>query len=172
VNVNVNGGSAGSAPGSPTGGSPTGQLPPAPAASNSGLVTYIENLQTTADSDPFDTQGIAQVDGNSYPHSEGAQFCFGSNERKWRYVLSRKYSSFQGTIGLSDNSVSTAKIRFEILGDGQSVYSKDLHVGQSAVLTVPVSNVLQLEIDTTLLTNDGGCGSATGEWANIRAVGP
>jgi NPCBM/NEW2 domain len=141
-------------------------------SSSPAVVTYIEDFQATPDSDPFDTQGIAQVNGVSYPHSQGAQFCFGSNERKWTYVLGRKYSSLQGTIGLSDNSVSTAKIRFEILADGQLVYSKDLQVGQSAALNVPVSNVLQLGLDTTLLTQDGGCGAATGEWANIHVVGP
>jgi len=126
----------------------------------------------TPDSEPYDNRDVAQINGISYLHSQGAQFCFGSNERKWTYVLGRKYSSFSGTIGLSDGSVSTAKIRFEILADGQLLYSKDLRVGQSATLNVPVTNVLQLELDTTLLTQDGGCGAATGEWADIHAVGP
>jgi hypothetical protein len=145
---------------------------PATQSSSPALATYIEDFQATPDSDPYDTQGVAQVNGVSYPHSQGAQFCFGSNERKWTYVLGRKYSSLQGTIGLSDNSVATAKIRFEILADGRLVYSRDLQVGQSAPLNVPVSNVLQLELDTILLTHDGGCGAATGEWADIHAVGP
>jgi NPCBM/NEW2 domain len=146
----------------------------APVTQSSGpaLVTYIQDFQATPDSEPYDTQGVAQVNGVSYPNSQGAQFCFGSNERKWTYVLGRKYSSLQGTIGLSDNSVATAKIRFEILADGRLVYSKDLQVGQSTPLNVPVSNVLQLELDTLLLTQDGGCGAATGEWADIHAVGP
>jgi hypothetical protein len=146
----------------------------APATQSSGpaLVTYVEDLQTTPDSEPYDSQGVAQVNGVSYLHSLGAQFCFGSNERKWTYVLGRKYSALQGTIGLSDNSVATAKIRFQVLADGQLVYSKDLQVGQSAPLNVPVANALQLELDTTLLTQDGGCGAATGEWADMQAVGP
>jgi len=135
-------------------------------------VTYIENLQTAADSDPYDTQGVAQVNGVSYPHSQGAQFCFGNNERKWTYVLGRQYSLFQGVIGLSDDSVSTATIQFTILADGRQIYTKNLQVGQSATLDVSVKNVLQLELDTTLLTQAGGCGAATGEWADIRAVGP
>lgn len=156
-----------SEPGPPSGGSS-----PVLGASGSALVTYIEDLQATPDSEPYDNRDVAQINGVSYTHSQGAQFCFGSNERKWTYVLGRKYSSFLGTVGLSDNSVSTAEIRFEILADGRMVYSKDLHVGQSAALNVPVSNVLHLELDTTLLTQDGGCGAATGEWANIHAVGP
>lgn len=143
--------------------------PASPSSSGSpALVTYIEDLQPTADSEPYDTQGVAQINGISYPHSQGAQFCFGSNERKWTYVLGRKYSFLQGTIGLSDNSVSTAKIEFDVLTDGRLVYSKDLQVGQSTALNVPVSNVLQVELDTTLLTQAGGCGAATGEWADIH----
>jgi hypothetical protein len=141
-------------------------------ASSPALVTYIEDLQVTPDSEPYDNRDLAQINGISYSHSQGAQFCFGSNERKWTYVLGRKYSSFQGTIGLSDNSVSTAEIRFEILADGRLLYSRDLRVGQSAALNVPVTSVLQMELDTTLLTQDGGCGAATGEWADIHAVGP
>ena len=161
-------------PGSPSApasaGSPTG--PTSPSSSGSpALVTYLEDLQPTADSEPYDTQGVAQINGVSYPQSLGAQFCFGSNERKWTYVLGRKYSFLQGTIGLSDNSVSTAKIEFDVLADGRLVYSKDLQVGQSATLNVSVTNVLQLGLNTTLLTQDGGCGAATGEWANIHVVG-
>jgi len=132
----------------------------------------MEDLQPTADSEPYDTQGVAQINGVSYPHSQCAQFCFGSNERKWTYVLGRKYSFLQGTIGLSDNSVSTAEIEFDVLADGRVVYSKDLQVGQSAALNVSVTNVLQVGLDTTLLTQAGGCGAATGEWADIHVVGP
>ena len=146
--------------------------PATSASSSPALATNIEDLQEAADSEPYDTEGVAQVNGVSYPDSHGAQFCFGSNERQWTYVLGRKYSSLEGTIGLSDNSVSTAKIRFEVLTDGRLVYSKDLQVGQSAVLNVPVTNVLQLELDTILLTQTGGCGAATGEWADMQVVGP
>ncbi|MGO8895811.1 MAG: NPCBM/NEW2 domain-containing protein [Streptosporangiaceae bacterium] len=159
--------------GSPSAPASTGSATaPASPSSSPALATSIEDLQTTPDSEPYDTQGVAEVNGVSYPDSLGAQFCFGSNERKWTYVLGRKYSSLQGTIGLSDNSVSTAQIRFEILADGRLVYSKDLQVGQSAALNVPVSNVLQLELDTILLTQAGGCGDATGEWADIQVAGP
>ncbi len=133
-------------------------------------MTYVEDLQQAEDSDPDDGEGIAQVNGNSYQHSRAAQFCFGSNERKWVFVLERKYTSFQGVIGLSDNSVATAKIRFDVLADGQLVYSKDLQVGQAVTFNIPVKNVLHLGLDTTLLTSDGGCGAATGEWADLRVV--
>jgi hypothetical protein len=153
-----------------TTGSPS--APSTPTLSSSpGLETNIGDLQTATNTDPYDTQGVAEVNGVSYPDALGAQFCSGSNERKWTYVLERKYSALHGTIGLSDNSVSDAKIRFEILADGKLVFSKDLQIGQSVTLNVPVSNVLQMELDTILLTQDGGCGGATGEWADLQVVG-
>lgn len=85
---------------SSTGGSLSGGAPsPSVATSASAisspiLMTYIENLPVAGNSDPYDTQGVAEVNGTPYPHSQGAQFCFGSNERKWTYVLDRRYSSF------------------------------------------------------------------------------
>jgi NPCBM/NEW2 domain len=154
-----------------TTGSAVASVTPTPSG-GPGLATSIQDLQTATDSEPYDTQGVAQVNGVTYPNSLGAQFCFGSNERKWTYVLGRKYASLQGTIGLSDNSVSDAKILFQVLSDGRLVYAKSLQVGQSATLNVPVSNVLQLELDTTLLSQDGGCGGATGEWADVQVAGP
>jgi hypothetical protein len=154
-----------------TTGPATGPATPVPSGSPP-LATSIGDLQTTPDSEPYDTQGVAQVNGVTYPDSLGAQFCFGNNERKWTYVLGRHYSSLQGTIGLSDNSVADAKILFQVLADGRLVYSKTLQVGQSAALSVPVSNALQLELDTTLLSQDGGCGAATGEWADLQVLGP
>lgn len=152
------------------GGSTPSASPSPSDAGSPGLVTYVEDLQQAENSDPDDGEGIAEVNGTSYQHSRAAQFCFGSNERKWVFVLERKYASLQGVIGLSDDSVATAKIRFEVLADGQLVYSHDLQVGQSVTLDVPVTNVLQLGLDTILLTQDGGCGAATGEWADIRVV--
>lgn len=153
-----------------SGGTASSVSPSPSVTSSAGSVTYVEDLQQAEDSDPDDGEGIAQVNGTSYQHSRAAQFCFGSNERKWVFVLERNYASFQGVIGLSDNSVATAKIRFDVLTDGQLVYSKDLQVGQVVTLNIPVKNVLQLGLDTTLLTSAGGCGAATGEWADLRVI--
>jgi NPCBM/NEW2 domain-containing protein len=170
-------GSGSHSPGATATAKPAAPVAPSAAASPSASgspapVTSLQDLQPVADSEPYDTQGVAEVNGVSYPDSQGAQFCFGSNERKWTYVLGRKYSLLQGTIGLSDNSVPDAKIKFNVLADGRLVYSKDLQIGQSATLDVPVTNALQLELDTILLSQDGGCGAATGEWADVQAVGP
>jgi hypothetical protein len=149
---------------------PTTASPTPTPTSSPALTTLIQDLQAAANTEPYDSQGVAQVNGVTYPNAVGAQFCFGSNERKWVYVLGRKYAVLQGTIGLSDNSVSDAKILFQVLTDGRLVYSKTLQVGQSATLNVSVSNALQLELDTTLLSQDGGCGAATGEWADTQVV--
>src|SRR6266568_3742663 len=131
------------------------------------LTTALKDLPSANDSDPTDSGGVAQINGQTYADATGAQFCFGGTERKWTYVLERKYATLQGTVGLSDNSVPDAKIRFEVLVDGRSVYSKDLQVGQSAAVSVSVSGALRLELHSMLLTNSGGCGGSTAEWASF-----
>lgn len=131
--------------------------------------TYIEDLKYTQDSDPYDNRDIAQINGQSYDHAQAAQFCFGDKDRKWTYILGRQYTRFAGVIGLSDDSVAAAEIRFEVFTDGHPAFSKDLKVGQAEAIDLPVTDVLHIQLVTTLLTHEGACGAASGEWANIRA---
>ncbi len=134
------------------------------------LVTYLEDLEVTRDSDPYDDRGVAQVNGTSYAHSQGAKFCASQYERKWTYILGRKYDRFIGVAGPSDDSTAAARIRFEVVADGRPAFSEELQVGKSATLDVPVGDVLRVDLVTTLLTKEGRCGSlATGEWADVRA---
>lgn len=161
---------------------PTNSVPTAPTAGeppDSAAVdgeagplaaTYLEDLDVTRDSDPYDGRGVAQVNGTSYPHSQGAKFCASQYERKWTYVLGRKYDYFRGVVGLSDDSIAAARVRFEVIADGRPAFSKELQVGDSAELDLPVGDVLRVDLITTLLTKEGRCGSlATGQWADVRA---
>jgi hypothetical protein len=144
---------------------------PAPAVTTSAAAaTYVDALPTAADSQPYNSQGVAQVNGVSYPHALGAGFC-PDGDLTWIYVLGRKYTTLQGVIGLTDESPSTAVVRFEVLTDGQTVYSKDLQVGQSATLNIPIGNALQLELHSIAMNGDAKCNGAQAEWANVRAVG-
>ena len=94
----------------------------------------IEDLPYTADSDPYDNRDITHIDGRSYPHSQAAEFCFRSQERKWGYTLGRSYNHLRATVGLSDNSAGSAVVKFEIFADGRSVFAEEMRRGQSAVV--------------------------------------
>jgi hypothetical protein len=87
----------------------------------------------------------------------------------WTYVLGRQYARFVGGVGLSDDSVSAARIRFEVFTDGKPAFSKDLEVGQFEMFEVPATGVLHVKLVTTLLAREGSCGAASGEWVDVRA---
>jgi hypothetical protein len=132
------------------------------------MATYIEDLPYTADSDPYDNRDVAHINGQSYSHSQAAQFCFGSHERKWSYTLARSYTRFRATVGLSDDSAAGSVVKFEILADGHSVFAKEMQRGQAAAIDLPVQNILTVTLVSTLLSDDGGCGRATAEWGEVR----
>lgn len=140
-----------------------------PAIGSAPLVTYLADLDVARDSDPYDDRGIAEINGVAYPHSQGAKFCASQRERRWTYVLGRKYDRFAGVVGLSDDSVAAARIRFEVSIDGRPAFSEELQVGGSAPVDLSVSGALRVELVTTLLTDEGSCASlATGQWADAR----
>ncbi|MDN5859563.1 MAG: NPCBM/NEW2 domain-containing protein [Pseudonocardia sp.] len=130
--------------------------------------TYIEDLEDTSTSDPYDKRGTANINGTSHPHSQGAKFCFGDEDRNWEYNLGRQYARFRSTIGLDDKSATEAIVRYEIIGDGKTLYSQDVEFGTSQPVDVSVQNVLRLKLVTTLLTKEGRCGDATAWWGEVR----
>ena len=132
------------------------------------MITYIEDLPYTADSDPYDNRNIAHIDGRSYCHSQAAQFCFGSRERKWDYTLGRSYSHLRATVGLSDDSAAAAVVKFDILANGHSIFTKEMQRGQAVAIDLPVQNILTVTLISTLLSDEGSCGRATAEWAEVR----
>jgi NPCBM/NEW2 domain len=152
-------------PGSP--GSSASPVEPTEPASPV-MTTYIEDLPYTADSDPYDNRDVAHINGQSYAHSQAAQFCFGSHERKWGYTLERGYTRLRATVGLSDNSAARTVVNFEILADGHSVFAKEMQRGQAATIDLPVQNILTVTLVSTLLSDEGSCGRATAEWGEVR----
>jgi hypothetical protein len=132
------------------------------------MTTYIEDLPYTADSDPYDNRDVAHINGQSYSHSQAAQFCFGSHERKWGYTLERGYTRLRATVGLSDNSAAGAVVKFEVLVDGHTVFAREMQRGQTAAIDLPVENILTVTLTSTLLSDEGSCGRATGEWGEVR----
>jgi len=122
----------------------------------------------TTDTDLYDTRGVANINGVVYTNSQGAQFCFGSTQRNWKYDLGRRYGSFLTTIGLNDNSNAKAVVRYEIFADERLLYSKDVSLGKSYSVDVSVKDVLRMRLVSTLLTTEGVCGEATAEWGDAR----
>lgn len=156
-------------PSAAAGATPSSSIPGRSGPDAASGPTYVEDLKYTSTSDPYDTRETANIDGRSYPHSQGARFCFGDKDRKWEYDLGRRYDRFRATIGLEDDSTTEAVVRYEIIGDGRTLYSQDVQFGMSFPVDVSVQNVLRLQMGTTLLSKEGSCGAATAQWGEVRA---
>ena len=134
------------------------------AATSGAGRTYIEDMKYTQEADPYDTRDTANINGQAYPHSQGAKFCPNS-ERNWEYDLGRAYSEFHAIIGLNDYSPSKAVVRYELIADGEIIFSQDVQFGESFAVDRQVEDVLRLQMVTTLLSQT--CRAATAQWGEV-----
>ncbi|MBO3746113.1 NPCBM/NEW2 domain-containing protein [Streptosporangiaceae bacterium NEAU-GS5] len=79
------------------------------------------------------------------------------------YDLSRSWSSLRGTIGLRDDAPQGASARFQVFGDGNLLYEKDLAFGQSEAINVDVRDVLRLKLQVMPLAGDNPYYAVWGE---------
>lgn len=138
------------------------------ASSDTPVTTYLDDGTSLAD--PVDNTGTVSINGKSYPHTLGAEFCPPLDNRTWEYNLSRGYRTFEATIGLDDESNSQAVVRFEVFGDNQPLFTRDVSFGPSFDISAPVQNVLRLRLVTTPLSQPG-CSGTKPRWGNARIEG-
>jgi NPCBM/NEW2 domain/PASTA domain len=125
-----------------------------------------------------DTKPV-QKDGQFSPDQTGEFFTNGSRAPRslllgsyyddrspWiEYDLSRDWRFLRGTVGVSDDAKSDTKIRLDILGDGNPLYSKEFVLGESVPIDIDVSDRLRLRIQ---ITGTSGQGLVLGD---LRLVG-
>ena len=106
------------------------------------------------------------MSGIPYAHSVAMGTVGGSSVE---YDLGRHYRRLQATIGLRDDSGSSDQVKIEVFGDGRSLFSQVMAIGQAAPLDVDVTGVLRLKLSATLVSGSGGGTSAV--WGDIRILG-
>lgn len=85
--------------------------------------------------------------GKSFDH---AFRCFaGSSPSTMAYQLSKLAAGMQATIGLTDSSPTGSTARIVVVGDGQTLATADVGLGQTKDLNVSLDGVVQLEIRWT-----------------------
>ncbi|HEU5150993.1 MAG TPA: PASTA domain-containing protein [Iamia sp.] len=110
--------------------------------------------------------GEVEVNGETFPNS----LYYGAYESDCtaEYNLGRDWERFKATVGLSDDSESTAQVRFEVLVDGTSLFNEVLGLGATAEVDVDVSGGLRLVLRITSLDDYQ---DADGVWGDARLVG-
>jgi hypothetical protein len=128
-----------------------------------GADAFLADLVPVVDRS-WDNDRDLNVDGTVYAHgikSGHLGYC-GTNgpgtEREVEYSINREYRSLDAVAGLSEESAPDLPVKLEIFGDGRSLWSQTLVVGQPQAVDIDVTGVLRLRIVTTKeFDNPGGC---------------
>jgi hypothetical protein len=120
------------------------------------LLEDMTPLALTSTDRPFDDMrpyfGQGDIDGVRYIHALiFRQTDSGLESGTAEYNLSRKFDRFRATVGYSDNAGSDGKVRLEVYGDGNLLFSNDYTLGSSEDVSVDITGVLRLKIIGTTL---------------------
>lgn len=154
--------------------SPTAPPPPSTAGrdahENSPTIQrFIDDLAPQPHNDPYDSVTDAAMDGTTYPHSRGAQFCSGSRLRTWSYDLDRKYRTLRAHVGLTGVPNAGTSVRFEVVVDGRTRNTQDVRgVGRSVPIEVAVANGELLQLVTSTRAAPQDCAALTAQWADVQ----
>ena len=148
----------------PTAGSPIGREATLKVARRS-VSTFLADLQPVSG---YRSTAPATVSGIPYAHS--VQLGASSSGESVEYDLGRHYRRLQATIGLRDDSGSSDQVKIEVFGDGRSLFSQVMAIGQAAPLDVDVTGVLRLKLSATRVST-ACCAGTSAVWGDIRALG-
>ncbi|MCK9905095.1 protein kinase [Frankia sp. Cpl3] len=132
----------------------------APVADEVVYLADLEAVETDGfvESSGGDSAADAEVSGVAYPRS--VLLWTGDEDSRWpgraraEFNLGRSRQRLQATIGLSDKSISSARYRVEIHGDGRLLMSEQLSVGSAVPADIDVKGILRLRISIFHLGGD------------------
>lgn len=132
-----------------------------------GVGRYLVDL--TSVEGEIDRVGVATVDGQEYTRSLVHSLdSYRRDTDQIGYDLGRRFERFAATVGLSDDSGTDDRVRFEVMGDGTVIAEATLGLGESEVLDVDVTDVLRLELISTRLSDPSDPDAV---FADARVVG-
>lgn len=112
--------------------------------SDNSTSTYLTILEPVSGSWQF--EGPVTIDGTDYSQGLSTTFYEVEPDETFEYVLSRDYARLTGTVGLADDSSSTAPGYVEIRVDGELRQSASLEYGDHVPIDVDLSDALRLGI--------------------------
>lgn len=128
------------------------------------VITQLADISPVGNDCSYDT-GDVGIDGETFPNSVFSNY----SECGLEYNLGRDWQTLKATVGLSDDSSSAARYRFEVFGDGTSLFNEELVLGTTMEVDVPVEGVLRLRLVMTRIDDEYDTAYAT--WGNIRVIG-
>ncbi|MFG2164758.1 NPCBM/NEW2 domain-containing protein [Micromonospora chersina] len=89
-------------------------------------------------------QRAATVSGKRYEQSVVASTCFATNDETESFNLGKRYTRFKATVGVADTAPNDYRTRFTVLVDGEAVFQRELALGNTAAVDVPLTGALRL----------------------------
>jgi NPCBM/NEW2 domain-containing protein len=138
--------------------------------------TYLDDLKPVDGKFDSTHDGPLRLDGVSYGHPILMRFsqCYGGGAYFADYDIGRGFGRFRAVFGVSDNSIDSARLQFEILRDGKVALSRILGLGTSAPVDLDVRRVLRLRLAVRWVNWDSdacrGNADASGIWGDARLV--
>ena len=133
--------------------------------------TFLADMTPVQDGNQPIQGSTVTMNGVDYAHAISAQLDCSSTDT-YQYDLGRHFRSLTSKVGLSDNSVNTAKVLFEVIVDGRKVFSQNTTLGKPVALNVDVTGVLRLQVDATITNSCDSMGpSSTAVWADAELFG-
>lgn len=110
--------------------------------------------------------GVIDISGVPTPRALYDYSCY---DPTFEYDLGRDFRQFQATLGISDNSPTDERTRFEVFLDGTSSGVFDLGFGESVPITIDTTGTLRLTLVATQLVGD--CNDGLTIWGDARVLG-
>jgi hypothetical protein len=111
---------------------------------------YLANVNTVTNSGQM-TTGSVEVNGVVYANSVILDPNPGY-PASISYNLGRQWGKLDMTVGLSDDSAEHQSVQFQLVGDGNTIYTHTFVLGQSQNVALNVTGVLRLDITATVLS--------------------
>ncbi|SCL49172.1 NPCBM/NEW2 domain-containing protein [Micromonospora chersina] len=89
-------------------------------------------------------QRAATVSGTRHEQSVVASTCYATNDEAESFNLGKRYTRFTATVGVADGAPDDYRTRFTVLVDGETVFRRELGLGDSAPVEVPLTGALRL----------------------------
>jgi hypothetical protein len=87
------------------------------------------------------------VNGQRYENSVVASTCFATNDQAESFNLGKRFTRFQATVGVADTAPGDYRTEFAVKVDDETVFRRELTLGNTAAVDVPVADGLRLVLE-------------------------
>ncbi|MEU9829633.1 NPCBM/NEW2 domain-containing protein [Micromonospora chersina] len=108
-----------------------------------GATTWLFDLPPVEGGEGW-RQRAATVSGKRYEQSVVASTCYATNDGTESFNLGKRHTRFHATVGVADDAPDDNRTRFTVLVDGEAVFRRELGLGDTAAVDVPLTGALRL----------------------------